>query len=124
MYRRNAMGWLQPALLRIAGTSALILRRGDIETIAQREGNTAGVVVFHLSEHHAVAIEREAVDAAIEKVVARQFDVQAVLEEVLADTEREHRIGAVKPSVLLMAVSVHIEVSLNQPVVRQGKNVA
>ena len=115
---------LESVFLRIAGSRALVLRWCDIEAVAQGELDAARVVVLPLSEHHAVAVEREAIDATIEEVVACQFDVQAVLEEILADTEREHRIGAVKPGVLLMAVSVHIKVSLNQPVVRQGKDIA
>ena len=35
------------------------------------------------------------VDAAIEEVVACQFDIESAQEEVLADTEREHWIGTV-----------------------------
>lgn len=76
---------LESVLFRIASTRALVLRRGDIEAVAQGELDAAGVVVFHLSEHHAVAVEREAVDAAIEEVVACQFDVEAALVKVLAD---------------------------------------
>ena len=75
----------ESVLLGVAGSGAFVLRWGDIEAVAQGELDAARVVVFHLSEHHAVAVEREAVDAAIEKVVACQFDVEAVLEEILAD---------------------------------------
>ena len=60
----------QSALLGIAGTGTLVLRRGDIEAVAQGERDAARVVVLHLAEHHAVAIEREAVDGTIEKVIA------------------------------------------------------
>ena len=61
---------LQSILLSITSTSTLILRRGNIEAVAQGELDTTGVVVLHLAEHHAVAIEREAVDGTIEKVIA------------------------------------------------------
>ena len=47
---------LQSVLFRIAGTRALVLRRGDIEAVAQGELDAPGVVVFHLAEHHAVAV--------------------------------------------------------------------
>ena len=60
----------QSALLGIAGTGSLILRRGDIEAVTQGEGDTTGVVVLCLAEHHAITIERETVDATIEEVVA------------------------------------------------------
>ena len=61
---------LQSVLLCITGTSAFILRRGNIESVAQGELDATGVVVLHLAEHHAIAIEREAIDASIEKVIA------------------------------------------------------
>ena len=61
---------LQSVLFRITGTSTFILRRGNIESVAQGEGNTTGIVVLHLAEHHAIAIKREAIDASIEKVIA------------------------------------------------------
>ena len=90
---------LESVLFRIASTRALVLRRGDIEAVAQGELDAAGVVVFHLSEHHAVAVECEAVDAAIEEVVAREFHVETTPKEVLAHAERQHGVGAVEPGV-------------------------
>ena len=61
---------LQSILLSITSTSTLILRRGNIEAVAQGELDTTGVVVLYLTEHHAITIERETVDATIEEVVA------------------------------------------------------
>ena len=90
---------LQSVLLCITGTSTFILRRGDIESVAQGEGDAAGVVVLHLAKHHAVAVKHDMVDAAVQEVVAGQFDVKPTLEEIFADTEREHGIGAVNPNV-------------------------
>ena len=99
-------------LLGVTGSGAFVLRRGDIEAVAQGELDAARVVVFLLSEHHAVAVEREAVDAAVEEVVTCEFDVETTTEEVLADAEREYGVGAVEPCVLLVAVGVHVEVGL------------
>ena len=45
---------LKSILLGITGTSTFILRRGDVEAVAQGEGDATGVVVLHLAEHHAV----------------------------------------------------------------------
>ena len=90
---------LQSVLLCITCTRALVLRRGDIEAVAQREGDAAGVVVLHFTKHHPIAVKHDMVDAAVQKVVAGQFDVKPTLEEVFADTEREHGIGAVNPNV-------------------------
>ena len=61
---------LQSVLFRITCTSTFILRRGDVEAIAQGEGDATGVVVLHLAEHHAITVEREAINASIEKVIA------------------------------------------------------
>ena len=61
---------LQSILLSITSTSTLILRRGNIEAVSQGELDTTGVVVLYLTEHHAITIERETVDATIEEVVA------------------------------------------------------
>ena len=61
---------LQSILLRITSSSTLILRRGNIEAVTQGELDTTGVVVLHFAEHHAIAIERKAVDATIEEVVS------------------------------------------------------
>ena len=61
---------LQSVLLCITGTSTFILRRGDIESVAQGELDATGIVVLHLAEHHAITVEREAIDASIEKVIA------------------------------------------------------
>ena len=53
------------------------------------------------------------VDAAIEEVITWEFDIQTVLEEVFADTEREHWIGTVNIDVwTCVTVGVHIEVGL------------
>ena len=78
-----------------------------------------GIVVLRLANHQTIAVEREAVDAVIEEVVARQFDIQAVLEEVFADAERKHGIGAIEPGVLLIAVGMDAKVSLQQPTSRR-----
>ena len=43
---------LQPVLLGITGTSTLVLRRGDIETVAQGELDATGIVVLHFPKHH------------------------------------------------------------------------
>ncbi len=59
----------ESALLSIASTRTLVLRWGDIETVAQRERDAARVVVLRLAEHHAIAIEHEAIDGSIEKVI-------------------------------------------------------
>ena len=60
------------------------------------------------------------VDAAIENVVTSQFNIQTVLEEVFADTERKHWVGTVNQDIrACIAVSVHIEVGLQQPVMGQ-----
>ena len=64
------MSCSESILLGVTGTGALVFRRGDVEAVAQGEGDTTGIVVLHLAEHHAVAIEREAVDGTIEKVIA------------------------------------------------------
>ena len=61
---------LKSILLGVTSTSTFILRRGDVEAVAQGEGNTTGIVVLHLAEHHAITVEREAIDASIEKVIA------------------------------------------------------
>ena len=86
---------LQPVLLGITCTSTLVLRRGNIEAVAQGELDATGVVVLHLPKHHPVAVKHDMVDAAIEEVVACQFDIESALEEVFADAEREHWIGTV-----------------------------
>ena len=61
--------------------------------------DTTGIVVFHLAKHHAVAVKHNMVDATIEEVVSCQLDIETVLEEVFADTEREHWISVVNPNV-------------------------
>ena len=60
---------LQSVLFGITSPRTLVLRRGDVESVAQGEGNTTGIIVLHLTEHHAIAIERDAVDTAVEEVV-------------------------------------------------------
>lgn len=61
---------LQSVLLCITGTSTFILRRGDIESVAQGEGNATGIVVLHLGKHEAIAVDREATDTPVEDIVA------------------------------------------------------
>lgn len=90
---------LQSVLLCITGTSTFILRRGDIESVAQGELDATGIVVLHFPKHHPIAVKHNMVDAAVQEVVAGQFDVKPTLEEVFADAEREHGIGAVNPNV-------------------------
>ena len=43
---------LQSVLLGITGTCTLILRRGNIESVAQGELDATGIVVFHFLKHH------------------------------------------------------------------------
>jgi len=86
---------LQSVLLCITGTSTFILRRGDIESVAQGELDATGIVVLHFPKHHPIAVEHDMVDAPIENVVTCQFDIETALEEVFADAERKYRIGTV-----------------------------
>ena len=90
---------LKSILLGVTGAGALVLRRGDVEAITQGELDATGIVVLHFLKHHPIAVKHNMVDAAIEEVVACQFDIETVLEEVFADTEREHGMCAVNPSV-------------------------
>ena len=78
---------LQSVLLGITGTCTLILRRGNIESVAQGELDATGIVVFHFLKHHPIAVKHDMVDAAIENVITSQFNIQTVLKEVFADTE-------------------------------------
>ena len=65
------------------------------------------------------------VDAAIEEVVACQFDIESAQEEVLADTKRKDRISTVEIGIRAsVTMGVHVEVCLHKPVVRQGDYVA
>ena len=91
--------FLQTVLLGITCTSTLVLRRGDVETVAQGELDATGIVVLHLAEHHPIAVKHDMVDAAIEEVITCQLDIEAVLEEVFADAEREHWMSAVNPNI-------------------------
>ena len=91
---------LQSILLGITSSRSLVFRRGDIEAVAQGELDATGIVVFLLMNHQAIAVECEAVDAAIEEVVACQFDVESPFEEVFADAKRKDGIGAVEPMTL------------------------
>ena len=117
--------FLQSIFLRIPGPRTAIFRRGDIEAVAKGELYTTRVVVFHLAEHESVAVERETIDAAIEDIVSREFDIKAAFAEILADTEREYRVGAFKFGIGTgISMGVHVEVALQQPVMRQGKDVA
>ena len=75
--------------------------------------DATGIVVLHFPKHHPIAVKHNMVDAAVQEVVAGQFDVKPTLEEVFADTEREHWIGTVNQDIrACIAVSVHIEVGL------------
>ena len=116
--------FLKPVLLRITGTSAFILRWGDIEAVTQGELDATGVIVLLFTDHQAVAIECEAVDAAIEEVAASQLNIEPALEEILADAEREYRVSAIEPCILLIAVGVHAKVSLQQPIMGQCHDIA
>ena len=84
---RNQRLVLQSILFRISGTRTLIFRRGDVKAVAYGQGDTARIVVFHLLEHHTVAVERETVDAAVEEVVSRELDIKAAMEKILADAQ-------------------------------------
>ena len=68
----------------MTSTCTLILRRGNIEAVAQGELDATGVVVLHLPKHHPIAVKHDMVDAAIENVVTSQFDIESALEEVFA----------------------------------------
>ena len=57
--------FLKSVLLRITGTSAFILRWGDIEAVTQGELDAAGIVVLHLTIHHPIAVKQDMVDAAV-----------------------------------------------------------
>ena len=104
---------LQSVLLCITGTSAFILRRGNIESVAQGELDATGIVVLHFLKHHPIAVKHNMVDAAIEEVVAYQFDIETVLEEVFTDTKRKHWVGTVYPNIrACITMSVHVEVGL------------
>ena len=92
---RNTSLDSKSVLLRISGTSPLVLRRSDIEAIAQGELDATGIVVLHFLKHHPITVKHDKVDATIEEIVTCQFDIETVLEEVFADTEREHWIGTV-----------------------------
>ena len=108
----------ESVFLGVSGTGAAIARRGDVETVAQGEGEAARVVVLRLAEYHAFEVEPAFADALIEEVVRRKLDVKSSLEQVLADAEREHRVGGFNLEVrACVAVGVHVEVGLQQPVV-------
>ena len=74
--------------------------------------DTTGIIVFHLTNHKIVTVECETINAAIEEVIAYQFDIETTLKEILADAQREYGVGAVKPYILLVAVGMHHEVGL------------
>ena len=95
----NLLPSSQSFLLGITGTSTLILRGSDVEAVAQGELDATGVVVLHLAIHHPIAVEHDMVDASIEEVVTCQLDIETALEEVFADTKREHRISTVNPDI-------------------------
>ena len=96
---RNTSLDSKSVLLSITGTCPLVLRRGDIDAVAQGELDTTGVVVFHLAEHHTVAVEYDMVDTAIKEIVACQLDIQTAFEKVFADAEREHSICTINPDI-------------------------
>ena len=108
----------ESVFLSVSGTGAAVARRGDVETVAQGDGETARVVVLRFAEYHAVKVECAFADALIEEIVRRELDVEPSLEQVLADAEREHRVGGFNLEVrACVAVCVYIEVGLQQPVV-------
>ena len=124
MLLRNVI-CLESVFLGISSAGTAILRRGDVETIAQGERDVTRVVVLGLAEYHAVEIERGAPDALVKEVVAREFNVQAMFEQVFADAKGEHGVGRFYLAVrACIAMSVHAEVGLQHPVVRQGYDVA
>ena len=71
----------ESVLFGITSTCALILRWGDVEAVAQGELDATGIVVL------------------FEEIVARQFYIKPMLEEILADTKREYRIGTIIPQI-------------------------
>ena len=122
---RNTSWDSESVLLSITGTSTFILRWGDIESVAQGELDATGIVVLHLGKHEAIAVDREATDTPVEDIVAWEFDVKATFAKVLADTKRKYGVGAVEIGICTtVAVGVHIEVGLNQPVVWKRDDVA
>ena len=84
---RNTSSDSKSVLLSITGTSTLVLRRSDVEAVTQGELDATRIVVLHLTIHHPIAVEYDMVDATIEEIVACQFDIETVLEEVFTDTE-------------------------------------
>ena len=83
--------------------------------------DATGIVVLRFTKRHAVEIERAVADALIEEVITRQFDVEPMLEQVFADTKGEHGVGGFDLEVgACVAMRVHVEVGLQEPVVRQG----
>ena len=112
-------------LFSISGTSTLVLRRSYIEAVTQGELDATGVVVLHLTKHHPIAVEHDMVDAAVKEIVACQFDIETVLEEVFTDTKREHWISAVNPDVRAsITVGMHVKVGLQHPVAGQHNDIA
>lgn len=67
---RNTSLDSKSVLLSITSTSTLVLRRGDIDAVAQGELDTTGIVVFLFANHQTVAVEGKAVNATIKEVVA------------------------------------------------------
>ena len=84
---RNTSSDSKSVLLRISSTSTFVLRRGDVEAVTQGKLDATGVVVLHLTIHQPIAVKHYMVDAAIEEIIACQFDIETVLEEVFTDTE-------------------------------------
>ena len=66
----NALYISKSVLFCMTCACTLILRWGDIETVAQGELDATGIVILHLAEHHAVAVEHDMVDATIENIAA------------------------------------------------------
>ena len=106
------MSGSESVLLSISGTSTLVLRRSDIEAVTQGELDATGVVVLRFANLQTVTIKRETVDTTIKEIVPSQFDIEPALEEILADAEREYRVSAIEPCILLIAVGVHHKVGL------------
>ena len=109
---RNTSSDSKSVLLRITGTSTLVLRRSDIEAVSQGELDTTRIVVFYLANHKTIAVKGKTVNATVEEIVTCQLDIQMVLKEVFANAEREYGIGTIEPNILLVAVRMYIEVGL------------
>ena len=77
-YHRNTSSDSKSALLRITGTSTLVLRRGDVEAVSQGELDAPRIVIFYLANHKMIAIKGKTINATIEEIVTCQLDIQTV----------------------------------------------